>query len=720
MKRLLCLLLAWIMVLPTLVACTPFEPTVDATEPPEDPAATDPTLPEIEPLPKDKKYNILFIGNSYTKRYSMATAIFEPMAKMAGYDVDVTAIVNGGHTLEAFNNPNDAFGSQVAKALAPENYGKYDYVVFQEQSLRPIEDTDKFYDGARALSEKIRAAGATPVLYNHWGRKTGSPDLVRLNMTNESMTWTLAGIGQAIGQELDIPVAYVGLAFYDIFTNTDIEIYDPDMYHPIYEGSFLVAATIFATIFGVDPTTVPYAGELKSVSAMVKLPEAAKNAVFNTPEIPEEYRTTPTPPTEPTEPPVTEPQQTVNLTTVPSSKLINFVAEGTYENGDAYATILGTKGIAASREFSTTGLTAEQKADIADIGYGISMIGLERMDDHTSNGMHSLVEHICNFRYGSRQPTNYFFDDYHYDIDGTQNVSGKYTALITLNFGEMCKFEAFGFLAKNGLLGAADIYVSSDGTNWSKVPTACWDMVNGNPVTKCNSVAEKNSKDGLSITNDGCYLFDMAGAEGMYLRVGIIIGHYYNSVATPGKSVVRDLVVFGEYFSAPEEDPTEPEPTEPAEPICAGHLISQLPENLCPALNLWTVLEHDSYYFDGSKWTTSFPSVTISVKPGDQISATSFGPKGENGHAKKNGIRVTFFSKYGVALSLSPDETYAEFSANGYLTVPEGAVAVCIPLWKDTDTSEVYVLSSEHCYENGVCLGCGGSAETEHSTPEAK
>ncbi|MBE6926732.1 MAG: hypothetical protein E7461_07805, partial [Ruminococcaceae bacterium] len=449
-------------------------------------------------------------------------------------------------------------------ALDPENKVKYDYVVFQEQSLRPIEDTDKFYDGARALAAKIRAVGATPVLYNHWGRKTGSPDLINLNMTNESMTWTLAGIGQAIGNELDIPVAYVGLAFYDIYTNTEIEIYDDDLYHPIYAGSFLVASTIFATIFGVDPTTVPYAGELAEVAAIVELPKAAKNAVFNTPEIPEEYQTTPTPPTEPTEPPATEPQQTVNLTKVPASKPINFVAEGTYENGDAYATILGTKCIAASREFSTTGLTDAQKADIADIGYGISMIGIERMDDHANNGMHSLVEHICNFRYGSRQPTNYFYDDYHYDIDGTRITSGKYTALITLNFGEICSFEAFGFLAKNGLLGAADVYVSSDGTSWSKVPTACWDMVNGLPVTKCDPVAEKNSKDSLSITNDGCYLFDMAGAEGMYLRVGIIIGHYYNSVATPNKSVVRDLVVFGKYSSAPvEPDPTEPPVTEP-------------------------------------------------------------------------------------------------------------------------------------------------------------
>ena len=722
-KKLLCLLLAGAMLLPALSACAPTTPPIDdPTDPPTEPTTepTEPTepAPTIEPLPKDKKYNILFIGNSYTKRYNMATEIFEPMAKAAGYDVEVTAIVNGGHTLEAFNNPNDTFGAQVAAALDPENKVKYDYVVFQEQSLRPIEDTDKFYDGARALAAKIRAAGATPVLYNHWGRKTGSPDLINLNMTNESMTWTLAGIGQAIGNELDIPVAYVGLAFYDIYTNTEIEIYDDDLYHPIYAGSFLVASTIFATIFGVDPTTVPYAGELAEVAAIVELPKAAKNAVFNTPEIPEEYQTTPTPPTEPTEPPATEPQKTVNLTKVPASKPINFVAEGTYENGDEYATLLGTKGVAASREFSTTGLTDTQKADIADIGYGISMIGIERMDDHANNGMHSLVEHICNFRYGSRQPTNYFYDDYHYDIDGTRNTSGKYTALITLNFGEMCSFEAFGFLAKNGLLGAADVYVSSDGTSWSKIPTACWDMVNGLPVTKCEPVTEKNSKDSLSITNDGCYLFDMAGAEGMYLRVGVIIGHYYNSIATPHKMVVRDFVVFGKYFSEPiAPTPTEPQPTEPAEPLYNGHL-KQLPEQLCSAQNLWETIEHDSYYFDGSKWATSFPSITIPVKPGDQISATSFGPKGENGHSKKNGIRVTFFSADGVVKSLSPDETYAEFSANGYLTAPEGAVAVCIPLWEDTATTKVYLLNYSHCYENNVCLGCGDRIETEPEVTE--
>lgn len=246
----------------------------------------------IKPLPKDKTYSILFIGNSYTKRNSMPTEIFAPMAKAAGYDVEVTAILNGGHKLFEFADPNDTFGAQVAASLSPENYGKYDYVVIQEQSLRPIIDTGKFYDGVRTLAEKIRTVGAAPVLYSHWGRKTGSVDLANLKLTNESMTRKLSAAAEAIGKELNIPVAYVGLAFFDIYTNKpEIELYDDDLYHPAYNGSYLAAATLFAKIFGVDPATINYAGDLIDASAMVELPIAARNAVFNTPMIPAEYKT---------------------------------------------------------------------------------------------------------------------------------------------------------------------------------------------------------------------------------------------------------------------------------------------------------------------------------------------------------------------------------------------------------------------------------------------
>ena len=46
----------------------------------------------------------------------------------------------------------------------------------------------------------------------------------------------------------------------DVYVNhkDDIELYQPDLYHPSYEGSTLVAYTMLSTIFGVDVRNVDY------------------------------------------------------------------------------------------------------------------------------------------------------------------------------------------------------------------------------------------------------------------------------------------------------------------------------------------------------------------------------------------------------------------------------------------------------------------------------
>ena len=89
----------------------------------------------------------------------------------------------------------------------------------------------------------------------------------------------------------------------------------------------------------------------------------------------------------------------------------------------------------------------------------------------------------------------------------------------------------------------------------------------------------------------------------------------------------------------------------------ADHL-SRLPENYCGELNLWSVLEHDEYYFaSGTNWAIysgkEVPSVTIPVDPGDHIFATSFGKAVENGHATSNGIRGMFLSPPSTLLILN-------------------------------------------------------------------
>ena len=241
-------------------------------------------------LPRNKEYSILFIGNSYTQYNSMSTGLFANIAKDAGYDVNVTAILKGGSKLESFANPATELGAKVEEALS--EFGKYDFVILQEQSLRPALDDERplFYNAVTKLTEKIRAAGAEPILYSTWGRKTGSADLENNAMTNESMTWRLAAAYQAIGDKLNIKVAHVGIAFKDIFDNhpADIELYNADLSHPSYEGSYLAATMLFTTIFNVNPMYITYSGNLSS-SEFSLLRETATNIIYKPKSIPANY-----------------------------------------------------------------------------------------------------------------------------------------------------------------------------------------------------------------------------------------------------------------------------------------------------------------------------------------------------------------------------------------------------------------------------------------------
>ncbi|MBQ8893875.1 MAG: M20/M25/M40 family metallo-hydrolase [Clostridia bacterium] len=92
------------------------------------------------------------------------------------------------------------------------------------------------------------------------------------------MTQKLTAAYRQIGNELDIPVAYAGQAFYDIYTRQNIELYDLDGSHPSYAGSYLAAATLCTVIFGIDPTEVPFTGALAEEEAKL-LCTAAKKAV---------------------------------------------------------------------------------------------------------------------------------------------------------------------------------------------------------------------------------------------------------------------------------------------------------------------------------------------------------------------------------------------------------------------------------------------------------
>ena len=140
--------------------------------------------------------------------------------------------------------------------------------------------------------------------------------------------------------------------------------------------------------------------------------------------------------------------------------------------------------------------------------------------------------------------------------------------------------------------------------------------------------------------------------------------------------------------------------------------MTDLPESYCAETNLWPILPHDrEYYHSGVRWDVNgnVRSVTFAVSGGEWIYATSFGKRVTNGAPSSDGIRLTFFGEDGVLKTTAPQETYAEFTANGgYIVVPEGAVAVNVPMYSDSNENELYILNRAHRYDNGTCAGCGG------------
>lgn len=247
----------------------------------------------------DSKLNILFIGNSYTfytdynydkpnREIEKTTFMkFKQIANANNIDVRVDSVTTGGYSLLQHADTSNPDGAKVEEKLS--HKGFYDLVFMQEQSMNPSLKRELFYDGVRSIYQKVKNSGAKGILYETWGRKKESPDLARYNFTNESHTQINIASYQAIAEELNIPVCHVGTAFYDVYTNYSniINLYDADNYHPSDYGTYLIAYTFYASVFGRSPVglkvfNVPYEDILQ---------QAAFDATFGKSILKDEYKT---------------------------------------------------------------------------------------------------------------------------------------------------------------------------------------------------------------------------------------------------------------------------------------------------------------------------------------------------------------------------------------------------------------------------------------------
>ena len=210
--------------------------------------------------------NILFIGNSYTYFHDMPT-LFSRLCGCSGKQARVFSVTRGGRKLQENLNPEDECTRQL-EAVLRENLIHVCFL--QEHSVVPITDFDRFHGSLEGLMQKM-GSQVRFLLYETWARKAGSDFLAEHRLTPRSMAQKLfAAYGKAAA-ELGAELSPVGECFLEIYEkHPEIELYDPDLTHPSYEGSCLAAIVHFRTLFGEYPADTGWLGLGDEVQAIFR------------------------------------------------------------------------------------------------------------------------------------------------------------------------------------------------------------------------------------------------------------------------------------------------------------------------------------------------------------------------------------------------------------------------------------------------------------------
>ncbi|WP_100259803.1 DUF4886 domain-containing protein [Qipengyuania seohaensis] len=232
--------------------------------------------PEIRQLDQAAPQTILFVGNSYfyyndslhnhVQRMVVASGVLgsaEPSYKSATIggaalqDHAVAHLVD--HTNLRVDDP-------------------FELVILQGISSAALSEASRtrFTNAATKHAATIRAAGAQPVLYM---TPAYAPEHRRYS---PKMTAQTARLYIDTANRLDALVIPVGLAFEEALRRRpDIVLHKPfDSSHPSMLGTYLAAATVFATLYGQSPVgnTYTYFGSVSAEDALF-LQEVAQDTV---------------------------------------------------------------------------------------------------------------------------------------------------------------------------------------------------------------------------------------------------------------------------------------------------------------------------------------------------------------------------------------------------------------------------------------------------------
>jgi hypothetical protein len=192
---------------------------------------------------------ILFIGNSYTFYHEMPK-LFEALCRANGKDVEVDSVTKGGRKLYENLASGDENNAKILELLETEHY---DVLFLQEHSCGPLLAEERFISAVGELKALVGADRT--ILYETWGRKTGSKTLDEHSWTSEQMFEDIIAAYKKCAEVNGAELSRVGECFKALLSESDAELYTEDLSHPSLFGSSVAALSHYKTVFGEYPKT---------------------------------------------------------------------------------------------------------------------------------------------------------------------------------------------------------------------------------------------------------------------------------------------------------------------------------------------------------------------------------------------------------------------------------------------------------------------------------
>ena len=196
------------------------------------------------PVLEKKDFRILFVGNSFTFYndgidYHLQNMLrLEKSTDTINYITQKVAV--SSYTLEAhYQDP---------VTMDKIKNSRWNLVVLQEQSTRPVNNPGLFLEFATKLDSEIKKTNSGVALFMTWAPEDTPSDLNLIAASYNS-------VGAAL-KDIVVPVGKVWEYFRK--NNSNIDLYFSDRKHPSLAGTYLTACVFFNVVFKKNPVDNGY------------------------------------------------------------------------------------------------------------------------------------------------------------------------------------------------------------------------------------------------------------------------------------------------------------------------------------------------------------------------------------------------------------------------------------------------------------------------------